>query len=146
MTNHQPSPVPSPPSAETLRATFTNEVIRAIGALARQETVCREQAGQMVFVTGMEAAREYIVEHIQEAALAVPAASPWQPIESAPKDGTRVWLWNGFRRSIGWHAHYEDRSMGWHRQSLIGEPLGRRDIDPETHWMPLPVPPMPSEG
>jgi hypothetical protein len=48
-----------------LRATFTNEVIRAIGALARQQNVCREQGGQVVFVTGMEAAQEYIVEHVQ---------------------------------------------------------------------------------
>jgi hypothetical protein len=46
-----------------LRSMFTNEVIRAIGALARQQNVCREQGGKATFVTGMEAAREYIVEH-----------------------------------------------------------------------------------
>ena len=45
-----------------LRSVFTNEVIRAVGALVRQQNVCREQAGQVVFVTGMEAAREYISE------------------------------------------------------------------------------------
>lgn len=50
-----------------LRAVFTNEVIRAIGALARQQNVFREQGGQVVFVTGMEAAREYIVESIRAA-------------------------------------------------------------------------------
>lgn len=50
---------------DALRSIFTNEVIRAIGALARQQNVCREQAGNVVFVTGMEAAREYIVEHVQ---------------------------------------------------------------------------------
>jgi hypothetical protein len=49
---------------QALRTTFTNEVIRAIGSLARQQNVCREQGGRMVFVTGMEAAREYIIEHI----------------------------------------------------------------------------------
>lgn len=53
--------------AEVLRAAFTNEVIRAIGALARQQNVCREQAGKTVFVTGMEAAREYIIEHVLSA-------------------------------------------------------------------------------
>jgi hypothetical protein len=68
-------------------------------------------------------------------------ASEWQPIETAPKDGTHVWLWNGYRRAIGWYKSYEDGSDGWHRQSIIGEGLGRRDIDPETHWMPLPDPP-----
>lgn len=49
---------------KVLRAMFTNEVIRAIGALARQQHVCREQAGHVVFVTGMEATREYIVEQV----------------------------------------------------------------------------------
>ena len=73
-----------------------------------------------------------------------PKHSAWQPIETAPKDGTRVWLWNGYRRAIGWYSHYEDSSSGWHRQALIGEPLGLRDIAPETHWMPLPGPPEPS--
>lgn len=66
----------APVSAETveaIRSVFTNEVLRAIGALARQQNVCREQGGKAVFVTGMEAAREYIVEHAQpvlESALA----------------------------------------------------------------------------
>jgi hypothetical protein len=48
--------------AASLRVAFTNEVIRAAGALARQQQVCREQEGQVVFVTGMDAAREYLVE------------------------------------------------------------------------------------
>lgn len=52
---------------QALRTVFTNEVIRAIGALARQQNVCREQGGAMAFVTGMEAAREFIVEHVQAA-------------------------------------------------------------------------------
>lgn len=45
-----------------LHAVFTNEVIRAIGSLARQQNVCREQGGQVVFVSGIDAAREYIIE------------------------------------------------------------------------------------
>lgn len=69
---------PAPPALAELRATFTNEVIRAIGALARQQNVCREQAGQVVFVTGMEAAREYIMEHFQAALLAV-SVPPTEP-------------------------------------------------------------------
>lgn len=50
-----------------IRAALTNDVIRAIGALARQRNVCREQGGQAVFVTGLEAAREYVVEQIMSA-------------------------------------------------------------------------------
>lgn len=72
--NRSERPEPDTPAEVTqepnraLRAVFTNEVIRAIGALARQQNVCREQGGQVVFVTGMEAAREYIVEHVNLAA------------------------------------------------------------------------------
>jgi hypothetical protein len=66
----------------------------------------------------------------------------WQPIETAPKDGTRVLLWNGYRRSYCWFNSYADGSSGWHRQNLLGEPMGMRDMDPDTHWQPLPAPPV----
>lgn len=65
----------------------------------------------------------------------------WQTIDSVPKDGTRVLLWNGYRRCLGWHMTYEDGSSGWHRQNLALERLGMRDIDPDTHWHVLPAPP-----
>ena len=64
-----------------LRSVFTNKVIQAIGALARQKDVCREQGGAVVFVTGMEAAREYIVEHVADAIAALPS-----PPVSAPEE------------------------------------------------------------
>ena len=63
------------PTHQALRVIFTNDVIRAIGALARQQNVCREQDGKAVFVTGMEAAREYIIEHIL-LAIPPPAETP----------------------------------------------------------------------
>jgi len=69
------------------------------------------------------------------------AVPPWQPIATAPKDGTYVWLWNGYRRSIGWFKSYQDGSSGWHHQSVVGEPLYMRHIDPDTHWLSLPAPP-----
>lgn len=50
-----------------LRAALTNEVVRAMSALSRQRAVCREQGGQIVFVSGYEAAREYLVETIADA-------------------------------------------------------------------------------
>ena len=51
-------------NAPSLRVIFTNEKMRAICALARQQKVCREQDGAVVFVTGIEAAREYLIEHV----------------------------------------------------------------------------------
>jgi hypothetical protein len=57
-----------PPSREALaarlRELLTNDVIRATKALAQQRNVCREQGGQVVFVTGVEAAREYLIESL----------------------------------------------------------------------------------
>ena len=67
---------------------------------------------------------------------ALVAQSGWEPIATAPKDRSRVMLWNGYRRCIGWFV-----PEGWHRQNIIGEPLGPRDIDPDFAWMPLPAPP-----
>lgn len=57
-----------------LRAKLTNEVIRAIRALASQQNVCREQDGQVVFVTGIEAAREYLIEQVRDVFEGEPAS------------------------------------------------------------------------
>lgn len=57
----------------------------------------------------------------------------WQPIETAPKDGTEIILWNkswqsphsGYYGWRGWEQAYE--CGPWKNQP--------------THWMPLPEPP-----
>jgi hypothetical protein len=67
----------------------------------------------------------------------------WRTIESAPRDGTRVDLWDrsGHRwTDAHWGVHY------WRHGMPAGEPSwGRGTIDgpaPDpTHWMPLPAPP-----
>lgn len=58
----------------------------------------------------------------------------WQPIETAPKDGTEVLLFAGFDMGICFWR--EDETMtGW----TWG--LGKRFLNP-SHWMPLPPPPV----
>jgi hypothetical protein len=52
----------------------------------------------------------------------------WRPIESAPKDGTRVLLWDGRRQHVDWWNH------GWWNTSR------------PTHWQPLPPPPEPDHA
>jgi hypothetical protein len=77
--------------------------------------------------------------------------SEWQPIKTAPKDGTRIILyWPAFQCPIE-IGHYEDsqqlrhgkeisRQQYWYRSQfpLWGVQGGK--IGP-SHWMPLPKPP-----
>jgi hypothetical protein len=69
----------------------------------------------------------------------------WQPIETAPKDGTQVLLLlkNGTRVYLGWFVDSEDfqygksvrRRQSWTIDSWFS--LGRGDPEP-MHWMPIP--------
>jgi hypothetical protein len=59
--------------------------------------------------------------------------SEWQPIETAPKDGTDLLLWWPYWSKIPVHGYW---SLGeWASLSAISEGDG------PTHWMPLPAPP-----
>lgn len=78
-----------------------------------------------------------------------PEPGTWQPIESAPKDGTVVLLW--WRATDGvayWAAgawqEFGDGSKGWIGESFHASEDGywtRIVGDRPTHWMPLPVAP-----
>ena len=74
------------------------------------------------------------------------ARNQWQPIETAPKDGTEVDLW-GVN-----HLHYNKigvrlNNIAWGRVTdWIGREYedwqtGRGEDFEPTHWMPLPQPP-----
>lgn len=89
------------------------------------------------------------------------AASPpaaetgqWQPIETAPNDGTLMWLCRSgddYEPSLGWWAEavpsdedceYDNgMDAGWFSQGGFW-PGG----DQPTHWMPLPEPPLRVSG
>lgn len=63
--------------------------------------------------------------------------SNWQPIETAPCDGTRFLglTKKGYQR-VDWfngpsQGEWNERSLFWHE----------RPMDRYTHWMPLPAPP-----
>ncbi len=71
-------------------------------------------------------------------------AVSWQPIETAPRDGTRVLLWwDGDFAPV---AHWEPDGWAYHmtmnwmadRGCVIADAL--LGYEP-THWMPLPEPP-----
>jgi hypothetical protein len=60
--------------------------------------------------------------------------SAWQPIESAPKDGTPVIVHAGGNTRVCWFG-----TCGWTYHQRYG---GAATVVLEpTHWMPLPEPP-----
>lgn len=74
----------------------------------------------------------------------------WQPIETAPKDGTRVLCLNadtgevrvGVRKLFS-EQHFENTGRHWYEWFRNEEfcPGHTWSIEP-THWMPLPPPPV----
>ena len=69
--------------------------------------------------------------------------SEWQPIETAPKDGREILLYDGDRVTFGGYLNAQSQGVepqaehetfcGWWSVS------GSDDVF--THWMPLPEPP-----
>jgi hypothetical protein len=68
----------------------------------------------------------------------------WQPIETAPRDGTAVLLTDGFDVAV---ARWEDTGMRFQNLAWVvsryidGEYNSTVDFDDPTHWMPLPPKP-----
>lgn len=68
------------------------------------------------------------------------ALTQWQPIETAPKDGTRVLLFvPPYGPSTG---HYEPARVNWgpNASLWVSHSILNKEAAP-THWMPLPTPP-----
>jgi len=74
----------------------------------------------------------------------------WQPIETAPKDGTPVLVWAD---AAGWSGNFARMCACYHQHQwrvygpVLGEPRAGNvtwqwfgEVRP-THWMPLPDPP-----
>lgn len=73
-------------------------------------------------------------------------SSDWQPIETAPRDGTEIDLWtrdeDGFPGRIpdgAWRTR--DGLTGWYARSERGWMRIEEFAYEPTHWMPLPAPP-----
>lgn len=92
-----------------------------------------------------------LVDAYYAIAAAIRSAGPqWQPIESAPKDGTVIDLWC---RAPGLSAGparvpdcwYSD-GRWWRYDNEHGDDQCRSRVHNATHWMPLPAPPAPPEA
>lgn len=75
--------------------------------------------------------------------------SEWQPIETAPKDGTLILLFRPTALPWGkvapgkWNSQADHKrpSPFWDMWLRIGGTYESRAWEP-THWMPLPAPPV----
>jgi hypothetical protein len=91
------------------------------------------------FRTGFQAAR----------ALPVDGLDAWQPIETAPKDGTAILLgarggsWIGKWLPVYTSGYVPDNK--WSSLMLNHDHMGEKWQQP-THWMPLPAAPAIHEG
>ena len=69
-------------------------------------------------------------------------ASAWQPIETAPRDGTTMFVWwpHWYHFPLlAYVAHHQ-----WHLPDS-SQPVGEQHVDDDhgpTHWMPLPPAPV----
>lgn len=64
----------------------------------------------------------------------------WQPIETAPKDGTSILTFTN-RVSHGVMVHYWGRISSYGPSGWLTHPVSINHIDQPTHWMPLPEAP-----
>jgi hypothetical protein len=68
--------------------------------------------------------------------------SGWQPVATAPKDGTRVLLWwSTCREPVRGRWEINGRSEGWRADGDACIPVNQSDC---TDWQPLPLPPVSS--
>ena len=77
----------------------------------------------------------------------------WQLIDTAPKDGTAILLWDGRAMYVGVHASFNwdyldpaDKNDGYEWMATVCSPYA--DFRPAlvpTHWRPLPPPPRQEE-
>src|SRR5262245_53861407 len=70
-----------------------------------------------------------------------PGDPGWQPIETAPKDGTALLIFDGRNRFIGYFA----RRHGGASNCWVARGVGILTRIP-SYWMPLPAPPRDPEG
>ena len=67
------------------------------------------------------------------------AGSEWQPMSTAPRDGTRVLVWSPTEGAYHVLSFDSAPPPGWMSQD--GDYVVFEDQEPLSHWLPLPAPP-----
>lgn len=68
----------------------------------------------------------------------------WQPIETAPKDGTNILVWDGYNQYVafwGESSLWARKSDDWCYGQCSGEHNSYSTVDEPTLWQPCPADP-----
>lgn len=92
-----------------------------------------------------------MLDHIDAQAAEIAALrQPWQPIETAPKDGTEFDGWAGERvTGVFWGKPDDEppNARGWVKAHYVtGYGWDVMRVNNLSHWMPLPAPPAALSG
>lgn len=66
--------------------------------------------------------------------------SKWQPIATAPKDGTEILLFGCCREKDDYRRYAPDANVGWWDGAWRTRTIDSEVCD-ATHWMPIPAVP-----
>ena len=69
------------------------------------------------------------------------ALTEWQPIETAPKDGTKLIGYSGGRVSVIFYGEYYLNQFVWFTGGTLPTMNAEPQIFEPTHWMPSPETP-----
>lgn len=70
--------------------------------------------------------------------------SDWQPIDTAPRDGTEILLWDGYKLCVASWAFgslFRIEPKEWITGECRGDYNSYDTVDEPTHWLPLPETP-----
>jgi len=68
----------------------------------------------------------------------------WQPIDTAPKDGTNILMWNGDEIQVcSWHCPgiFDNDRFYWAHGDILNKYNSKQELYAPTYWQPLPEPP-----
>lgn len=88
-----------------------------------------------------EGAFPYTASVAAEAAACIREMVEWRPIETAPRDGTKIDVWHGGERMAD--VYWSDIQDAWCFDGLCGpeEPTPLAAFPPVRLWLPLPPAP-----
>jgi Lar family restriction alleviation protein len=113
--------------------TDTDDVLYcAVDEYHRAYVTCSNCFAEGPVVNGKEIGSD---EAIEQAAAAWNQRSAWQPIDTAPRDGTKILAWDGDELQIVWCSE----GGGWISDKEQEYYPGEREYP--THWQPLHSPP-----